>query len=167
MRTLRPGGEVIEQARAILRHERARLAPLLGDHELVLVGGSCAPDALTKGDVDLHLRVPGEDFDTTVAVLRDVYQVVHPEIWQPTLATFAVEAPLPTGVAVTPVGSEHDLRFSRSWQLLAADPDLVDAYNAMKIRYRDDDAEYEARKSAFFDRLLSLWPQHPAGGARS
>ena len=26
------------------------------------------------------------------------------------------------------------------------------------------DAEYEARKSAFFDMLLARWPDHPAGG---
>jgi len=82
MRRLRPGGEFIEQARAILQNERVRLAGLLGEHELVLVGGSCAHDTLTKGDVDLHLRVPAGDFGQTVTVLRDVYQVVHPEIWQ-------------------------------------------------------------------------------------
>lgn len=165
MRTLRPGGEFIEQARAILQNERVRLARLLGEHELVLVGGSCAHDTLTKGDVDLHLRVPAGDFDQTVTVLRDVYQVVHPEIWQESLATFAVRAALPTGVAVTRVGSEHDLRFSRSWQLLAADRDLLSAYNAMKLECQGDDREYERRKSAFFDMLLDRWPDHPAGGA--
>jgi hypothetical protein len=25
-------------------------------------------------------------------------------------------------------------------------------------------AGYERRKSAFFDRLVELWPSHPAGG---
>lgn len=166
VRILRPGGEFIDQARAILQTEQARLATLLGEHEFVLVGGSCALGALTKGDVDLHLRVPAGDFAPTAAALRGVYQVVHAEIWQLSLATFAVQAALPTGVAVTPVGSEHDLRFSRSWQLLVADPDLLNAYNVMKLRYRDDSGEYERHKSAFFDMLLDLWPDHPAGGAQ-
>ena len=160
---LRPAGEFIDAAHAILRHERARLAGLLAGHELVLVGGSSVPGAVTKGDVDLHLRVPAADFDSTVAALRAVYRVVHPEIWQPSLATFAVEAALPTGVAVTPIGSEHDLRFSRSWRLLSADPDLLRAYNEVKQRHQHS-ADYEQRKSAFFDRLLELWPEHPAGG---
>jgi GrpB-like predicted nucleotidyltransferase (UPF0157 family) len=163
---LRPADEVIDAARAILRHERTRLATLLADHELVLVGGSSVPGALTKGDVDLHLRIPAATFGSTVAVLRVVYRIVHPEIWQPTLATFAVDAALPTGVAVTPVGSEHDLRFSRSWQLLAADPDLLHAYNDVKGRHGPEDAEYEQSKSAFFDLLMELWPEHPAGGRR-
>jgi GrpB-like predicted nucleotidyltransferase (UPF0157 family) len=151
---LRPADEFIDAARAILRRERDRLAALLPQpHELLLVGGSSVPGALTKGDVDLHLRVPATAFAPVVAALRDVYDVVHPEIWQATLATFAVEAPLPTGVAVTPAGSEHDLRFTRAWARLAADPALVEAYNDVKLRHRDDPAEYERRKSAFFDSL--------------
>ena len=155
-RTLRPGREFLEDARAILAGERARLAALLaGEHELVLVGGSSLPDTLTKGDVDLHLRVPAEDFGPAVIALRGIYRVVHPEIWQDSLATFAVPAALPAGVAVTPVGSAHDLRFRRSWQLLAAHPELVEAYNATKLRYRDLPDLYERHKSAFFDLLLA------------
>jgi hypothetical protein len=50
-----------------------------------------------------------------------MYDVVHPQIWQPTLATFSVPASVPAGLAVTP-GSEHDLRFTRCWQLLACTP---------------------------------------------
>ena len=72
----------------------------------------------------------------------------------------------PVGIAATPEGSEHDVRFTRSWQLLAADPALVAEYNAMKLA--DDGpqgAGYEARKSAFFDQLVASWPSHPAGGA--
>jgi GrpB-like predicted nucleotidyltransferase (UPF0157 family) len=154
--TLRPGSEFIEEARLILAGERDRLAALLtGGFELDLVGGSSVPAALTKGDVDLHLRVPAPDFDRAVAALRGVYQVVHPEIWQESLATFAVPAALPTGVAVTPIGSGHDVRFRRSWQLLAADPRLVEAYNAVKLRHRDVPEDYERHKSAFFDTLLA------------
>ncbi|MEU8234303.1 GrpB family protein [Actinoplanes sp. NPDC048967] len=152
---LRPAAEVITTARAILAHEQARLAALLGEHELALVGGSSVPGALTKGDVDLHLRVPAAGFGAAVAALREIYVVVRPEIWQESLATFEVPgAPLPTGVAVTPVGSEHDTRFRRGWQLLAADPALVDAYNAMKLRHRDRPEKYEQRKSAFFDMFM-------------
>ncbi len=149
---LRPAEEILDRARTILAAQRARLAPLLPRHELLLTGGSSVVGALTKGDVDLHLRVDRVDFAATVTTLRGIYDVVHPEIWQDTLATFAVAAPLPTGVAVTPVGSEHDLRFRRTWQLLAGDPALLAEYNAMK---RARGGDYERRKSAFFDRLLA------------
>ncbi|MEV6635987.1 GrpB family protein [Actinoplanes sp. NPDC051470] len=154
---LRRSDDLLPAAREILDQERRRLARLLSTpHELVLSGGSSAPGALTKGDVDLHLRVPPAAFDAVVATLTGIYQVVRPEIWQPTLATFAVESDLPTGVAVTPAGSEHDLRFTRTWQRMAADPALVDAYNDLKRRHRNDPEEYERRKSAFFDEVTTL-----------
>ena len=156
MYDLRPGADFLDMARVILCHERERLALLLSNpHELVLVGGSSLPLALTKGDIDLHLRVPVYAFPPVVTALSEIYEVVHPEIWQTTLATFAVEAALPTGMAVTPAGSEHDLRFTRSWERLAADPALVVAYNDLKVRHRDDPGEYERQKSAFFDSLVS------------
>jgi GrpB-like predicted nucleotidyltransferase (UPF0157 family) len=117
---------------------------------------------LTRGDIDLHLRVPPADFDRVVGALKAAFTVVHPEIWVTTLATFEVTDDPPVGLAVTPAGSEHDLRFTRSWQLLAADPALVQQYNNMKRSATA--AEYEARKSAFFDMLLARWPSHPDGG---
>ena len=145
---LRPAEEFRDRALAILAVERERLAGL---GELVLVGGSSVPGALTRGDVDLHLRVPPADFAAVVERLRSLYAVVHPEIWGPTLATFDVPAELPAGLAATPAGSEHDVRFTRTWQLLAADPALLAEYNATKQTATD----YEPAKSAFFDRLLS------------
>jgi len=154
---LRSAGEVIEAARSILAAVRTRLQPVLPPHELTLTGGSSIAGALTKGDVDLHLRCDGAHLAAVVSVLRGLYEVVLPEIWQPSLATFAVAAPLPTGLAVTPAGSEHDLRFRRSWELLSADPGLLAEYNAMKLGGGADG--YEARKSAFFDRLV-----RPAAG---
>ena len=152
MEPLRPAETVIADARRIAAEVGARLAALLPAHELTLTGGSSVPGALTKGDVDLHLTVAPADFAATVTALRALYRVVHPEIWQDTLATFAVDAQLPTGIAVTPAGSEHDHRFRRAWELLRADPALLAEYNAMKA---GSAAGYEERKSAFFTRLVS------------
>ncbi|MBL7252727.1 hypothetical protein [Paractinoplanes lichenicola] len=204
MSTLRPGADFHAAAQTILLAERRRLATLLtARHELLLVGGSSLPNTLTKGDVDLHLRVPDQDFPAVIAALSKIYTKVHAEIWQSTLATFAVptaaphpESPaaatpepashgpitvpppgsatvvspgvaatppsrpdagapdLPIGVALTPIGSAHDLRFTRTWQLLSADPALVAAYNAVKLRHCDDPPAYEREKSAFFDSLI-------------
>jgi GrpB-like predicted nucleotidyltransferase (UPF0157 family) len=157
---LRPAGELHDAAVAVLAAQRGRLRALGVPGELVLVGGSSVPGALTHGDVDLHLRVLEPDFAVAVDLLRSVLPVVHPEIWAATLATFTVPRRAatdpPTGLAVTPRGSEHDVRFTRSWQLLAADPELVERYNAMKLAGDGPEGPgYETRKSAFFDRLLA------------
>jgi hypothetical protein len=168
---LRPAGPLHEAALAVLAAERRRLQALRVPGELVLVGGSSVTGALTHGDVDLHLRVAPAQFADAVSRLRQAYRVVHPQIWTSTLATFELppgdDGGPPVGVAATPRGSEHDVRFTRTWQLLTADPALVEEYNAVKLAGDGPEgAGYEARKSAFFDRLVALWPDHPAGRPR-
>ena len=153
---LRDSDELHDAAVAVVDAERAALRARGVPGEVAWVGGSSVPGALTHGDVDLHLRVPPEVFDEVVAALRAVHPVVHPGIWCATLATFAVDAPLPAGLAVTPVGSEHDVRFTRTWALLRSDPALLAAYNRMKVETQALPANtYEARKSAFVDDLLA------------
>ncbi|WP_432565139.1 hypothetical protein [Kineococcus sp. SYSU DK003] len=160
---LRSAREVHRTALEVLGAQRRTLHDAGVPGELVLVGASSVEGAVTRGDVDLHLRVPADSWPRAPARLGRLLPVVHPGIWSSTLATFDVPGtPLPTGLAVTPVGSEHDLRFTRSWQLLRADPHLLAEFNAGKLA--SPDADYERRKAEFFDHLLRLWPDHPAGG---
>ena len=134
----------------ILAAERQRLAPLLPPHELLLTGGTSVATALTKGDVlapaGRRLGFSGNCGDAA-ATLRRRASTHRTD----TLATFSVPAPLPTGVAVTPIGSEHDIRFVTTWQLLSSRPDLLAEYNTMK---RTAGADYETRKLVFFDRIV-------------
>lgn len=144
-------------AREILERVRQEL-PAVPDAVLELTGGSSVAGAVTAGDVDLHLRVPPEQFAPTVETLRSRYAVVHPEIWCPTLATFAVPEVdgVEVGLAVTPIGSVHDRHFRVAWERLRGDPAALAAYNAMKARHADaDSATYEAAKAAFFNELTS------------
>lgn len=151
MRLLR-SDKLLEHALAVLSRERKRLDSVTNG-ELVLTGGCSVPGALTTGDVDLHLRVAANDFAAVVGRLRDVYTVVLPEIWTGTLATFGVPGEA-VGIAVTPIGSEHDLRFTRSWERLRSEPALLKQYNAMKREHAGGDASaYLAAKARFFDAL--------------
>ena len=120
--------------------------------ELVLTGGLSVPGALTKGDVDLHLRVEPARFAAIVARLEGRYAIASPHAWAPTLAVFEVPATLPTGLAVTPVGSEHDDRFTSTWQALRENPDLLARYNALKATSVGTPS-YERLKSDFFTAL--------------
>lgn len=120
--------------------------------ELVLTGGTSVPGALTKGDIDLHLRVVPHEFADVVSRLRAAYLAASPASWAATLAVFDLSGSHPTGLAVTPVGSEHDRRFCRTWAAIRRDPELLARYNALKTA-ADDAAGYEDRKSAFFTEL--------------
>ena len=145
-----------DEAVAVVAAETAALRARGVPGELVWTGGSSIPGALTRGDVDLHLRVPPDLFVTAVDLIRRDHAVVHPEIWCDTLATFAVDAPIAAELAVTPIGSEHDLRFTRSWQRLRTEPDLLAEYNELKLAGETlEGSEYETRKAAFFTRLVT------------
>ena len=73
---LQSASDLIDAARAILRTERARLAPLLGEHDLVLLVGSSVPGALNKGDVDIHLRLLEHTIGCAVTVILCLYRSV-------------------------------------------------------------------------------------------
>ncbi len=151
-----PSEHVLPRANAALRRERRRLASLAPESELVLTGASSLPGALTRGDIDLHLRVPPAAWTATVAALSDAYRVVSPEIWSSTLATFAAPDDDLVGIAATPMGSEHDMRFRAAWQRLASDPAALAAYNELKRSHAAGDVgEYLAAKGAFFETLAT------------
>ncbi|SFI20295.1 GrpB domain, predicted nucleotidyltransferase, UPF0157 family [Microbacterium saccharophilum] len=138
----------VSRAHAIAATVRERLAAHAVPGELTLTGGSSLPGLLTKGDIDLHLRVRAGQFESAVERLRAVAGAVHPEIWTRTFATFERTDEPAVGIAVTVLGCEHDLRFTRGWARLAEDPDARDEYNALKRA-----EEYEDAKSQFFDRI--------------
>lgn len=138
----------------VLEREQGRVQALVPRGSLELTGGSSLPGALTGGDIDLHLRVPPADFAAAVAALSAIYDVVLPEIWAPTLATFALRGGEDVGIAVTPIGSEHDRRFVAAWSTLREDRGALGRYNDMKAAHAGtDDAAYRRAKAAFFDEL--------------
>jgi GrpB-like predicted nucleotidyltransferase (UPF0157 family) len=141
---------LMEEARRTREEVAAELVALGVPGDLVLTGATSVPGALTKGDVDLHLRVDWTAFEAVVERLRGVYPVGSPQAWAPTLAVFDVSGPRPTGLAVTPRGCEHDLRFTQAWNALRHHPEWLRRYNALKAEAAETGA-YEACKSAFFD----------------
>jgi GrpB-like predicted nucleotidyltransferase (UPF0157 family) len=79
-------------------------------------------------------------------------------MWTAGFAAFvAADTAIPTGVALTAIGDEHDQRFVAAWEHLRSDPRLLAEYNALKLKYEGatDAAAYEAAKSAFFSALMS------------
>ena len=143
---------LLDEARAARDEVAAALTHLRVPGELVLTGATSVAGALTKGDIDLHLRVETGHYTATVALLGDTYRAASVHAWADTLAVFDVPGPRPTGLAVTPVGSVHDQRFRLTWRALRRDPRLLAEYNALK-RAAYGTTEYEERKSAFFTAI--------------
>ncbi len=152
--TFRPARS-IPGLKSAFRSERTRIQALLPSAVVIHTGATSLPDLLTLGDLDIHVPVPVSDFSAARSALDMGYAPHRPEMWTDGFAAYTAEArPLPVGLVLTAIGGEHDRRFTVSWQRLAADPELVSQYNALKLRHASGSAaEYEADKSAFFSRL--------------
>jgi GrpB-like predicted nucleotidyltransferase (UPF0157 family) len=131
---------------------------LVPDAEVVHVGSTSIPGALTKGDLDLLVRVGADRFDGAATALGARYRIHQPENWTPTLASFAadgVEAP-PVGVQLVVAGSADDALFEPFRDALIRDPALLAEYNALKRRLDGEDYDrYTDVKGAFVERVLA------------
>src|SRR4051812_26865206 len=95
--------------RIAFEEHRARVVELLPGVEVEHVGSTSIPGALTKGDLDLLVRVEASDFDRAVAALRGLYSIHQPENWTSTYASFVAgaERRLPVGVQLAVIGSRE------------------------------------------------------------
>jgi GrpB-like predicted nucleotidyltransferase (UPF0157 family) len=115
------------------------------------------PGALTKGDVDLLVRVSESDFPTAVGALCRLYAVHQPHNWTSTLASFIAPdaAELGVGIQLVVKGSDADGFFGPFRNALINTPALLAEYNELKLRLDGLDYEqYTEQKDEFIERVL-------------
>jgi GrpB-like predicted nucleotidyltransferase (UPF0157 family) len=148
---------------AFRRHQR-RLRRLLPEAEILHVGSTAVRGSLTKGDLDIQVRVPGEQFRAARAILAAHYARNTGSPSTPTFASFEQAELAPSlGIQLTVAGSRYDI----FWQItayLAAHGEVNERYNALKLRYDGRSmAAYRRAKSRFLEALLSEARRHCAG----
>jgi GrpB-like predicted nucleotidyltransferase (UPF0157 family) len=159
-----------DDARAAFDEHRERVLGLVPTAEVEHVGSTSVPGALTKGDVDVLVRVRPDDFDAAVIALRSRYAVHQPANWTPTLASFAEPgaADPPVGIQLVVAGSTDDALFGPFRDALIRDPDLLAEYNALKRHYDGSDyRRYTDIKGRFVERVLrepGVAPSRPTRG---
>jgi GrpB-like predicted nucleotidyltransferase (UPF0157 family) len=154
---IRRQGETEDLAIAAFEAHRREVAALLPTAEIEHVGATAVPGALTKGDVDLLVRVRERDFADAVVLLRGRYTVHQPHNWTGTLASFKApgKSEPPVGVQVVVAGSDSDGFFGPFRDALINDPALLAEYNELKLRLDGLDYEsYTERKGEFVERVL-------------
>ncbi len=132
------------------------LAARLPWAEIEHVGSTAVPGCLTKGDIDVLVRVDRDDFERSALVL-DGLLARSP---RNAAADDYVEYDYLSGTVVASVqlvaaGSWHDRRFHGLKAALLLDPAAVELYNGLKLRHAGRDMEgYRQAKSEFIDSLL-------------
>lgn len=154
---IRSAEDIGDVARAAFNRHRREVVSLLPEAEVEHVGATAVPGALTKGDVDLLVRVSARDFAEAAAILRRRYVVHQPHNWTRTLASFkAPEASEPpVGVQLVVAGSDADGFFGPFRDALINNPALLGAYNELKLDLDGLDYEsYTERKGEFVENVL-------------
>jgi GrpB-like predicted nucleotidyltransferase (UPF0157 family) len=146
-----------EAAAAFAEHAR-RIRERLPEAEVRHTGGTSIPGVLTSGDVDLHVRVELHAFAPARDVLSQLYEPFHLDAWHSEGAFFTSPGSKPqVEVALTAIGCLDDLHHGEAWRRIAADPNLIERYNAVKRAHEGGSMdEYLAAKRAFFYDNFSL-----------
>jgi GrpB-like predicted nucleotidyltransferase (UPF0157 family) len=140
---------------AAWEREAARLRSLVPGTDLQHVGSTAIPGSLTKGDLDIQVRVQAHAFAAAEAVLAGVYARNEGSDLVPgALASFVAKSGgMAVGIQLTSVDGPFDT-FWRFREALLARADLRERYDALKRAFEGRPmAEYRHAKEAFLDEV--------------
>jgi GrpB-like predicted nucleotidyltransferase (UPF0157 family) len=135
-----------------------QLRGLLPDAELHHIGATAIPGALTKGDLDVLVRVDRVRFQPARDLLRGSFEVKQPQNWDAHFASFGSDAgyALPVGVQLVVKESEADF-FLFVHEYILSHPDILATYNRVKQEYADESpAEYWSAKDRVLAPIVAL-----------
>ncbi|WP_315763620.1 MULTISPECIES: GrpB family protein [unclassified Bradyrhizobium] len=132
--------------------------------EVLHVGATAIPGCLTKGDLDIVVRVERKDFQAVEATLSARFARNPGSTRTEEFAAFEDEVCTPhLGIQLTAKGGALDV-FHRFAAALRADPALVSRYNTLKIAHDGQPMDcYRAAKDAFVADALLHASSQPSG----
>jgi len=152
--TLHDVADVKDAAAGVVAAFEVEWRGRLGGSEIHHIGATSLPSGRTKGDVDVNVRVPEDQFVPVVETFSARLTIAQPENWTPTFASFSVPGhALPLGVQVTVIGSADDFLLGLR-DRLRADPELRRRYDEVKAAAAAGGADaYWQAKDRFLQEL--------------
>ncbi len=151
----KPSSEFLAKATEVFEQQRVKLIKLMPYSDIQQVGSTAIPNSITKGDLDIVVRVPVDKFTSATEVLKSSYKINQPENWSKIFASFKDEDNLGIdfGVQLVIKDSRSD-DFIKLRDVLRNNPQLVEDYNAMKLKYEGKNMDdYRKEKADFFQKL--------------
>jgi GrpB-like predicted nucleotidyltransferase (UPF0157 family) len=132
----------------------AQLSALLPGCDIQHVGSTAIPGSLTKGDLDVQVRVTSSKYDEAKEVLSRLYRVNIGGFASADATSFADYTTQPSlGVHLTVIDGSADIQWFRD--LLIASPALREEYDQLKHRFNGGSmAKYRDDKATFVERVL-------------
>lgn len=152
--TIRPNTDFKEKADILFEEQKEKLLQLLPFADIQHIGATAVPGLLTKGDLDINVRVKQNEFEVAVNELKRLYEINQPNNWTDSFASFKDDSTdLPLGVQLTVIDSNGD-HFIKHREVLKNNPNLVEELN--KIKQKFDGGEMESYREAKARFLKSL-----------
>jgi GrpB-like predicted nucleotidyltransferase (UPF0157 family) len=131
-----------------------RLLPASAD--ILHVGATAVPGCLTKGDLDIVVRVEAVDFGAADMALAAHFARNTGSSRTDTFCAFEDDGATPhLGIQLTAQGAPSDF-FHTFSEALKSDADLLARYNALKQQYDGHPMHvYRAAKSSFIEQVLT------------
>jgi GrpB-like predicted nucleotidyltransferase (UPF0157 family) len=140
----------------------AQLGALVPSGEFHHIGATAIPGSITKGDVDVLLRVEAPDFLPAAESLRSRFVINQPENWTSVFASFADENsfPFPLGVQLVVKDSEADF-FLFLVEYFTSKPEYLAEYNRIKMESAPlGVVEYWNAKERYLTPIIASRPKH-------
>ncbi|MEC1153931.1 GrpB family protein [Cytobacillus horneckiae] len=119
------------------------------------VGSSAIPNSLTKGDLDIQVRVTLEQFPIAVQTLEALYELNEGSSKTDCFRAFKDNSTVPAlGVQLTVINSEVDF-FWKFREVLLINDKYRKEYDDIKRNYEGKEMDkYREAKSEFFGKLM-------------
>lgn len=140
---------------AFLKH-RSLIRRLLPDADIQHIGSTAIPGSMTKGDLDIQVRVEAALFPIAVQRLSTLYKLNEGSTQTDSFRAFKDDSENPPlGVQLTVIDSEYDF-FWKFRNILLMNDKYQKQYDDLKKNYEGKDMEhYREAKSEFFEKLMA------------
>lgn len=127
----------------------------LPEADIQHVGSTAIPNSMTKGDLDIQVRVKSQQFLKAVKELSHLYEINDGSVKTKDFRAFKDDSENPSlGVQLTVIASEFDF-FWKFRDVLIMNDDYRVEYDNLKIKYEGRDMEeYREAKDKFFKKIM-------------
>ena len=154
--------DVLSDVEKVFSEEKIKILLLLPTADVEHIGGTSIPGLLTKGDLDINVRVEAGEYGAAVEVLKSMYDINQSENWADgDYASFKSDKlKVDFGVQLTVKGAPHDF-FLKFRDILRANPALVGELNALKQSFEGKPMDdYRKAKGEFIEKVLAQQASH-------
>lgn len=143
-----------DDAEKIFKFQSKRIKQMIPNADIQHIGSTAIPNSLTKGDLDIQVRVSLEDFITAVEALSKLYEVNDGSVKTNEFRAFKDDTTSPPlGVQLTVVDSEFDFFWKFRDVLLQNDQYRIE-YNNLKKKFEGKAMEvYREAKNDFINKI--------------